>query len=221
MGWLKVDDKLPRNPKIIAGGIEPAWYYICALTHCAEQMTDGFIADAAVPVIAPHIEDPRSVAEACCQLDLFRRVEGGYMVPDYLDFNPSRASVLARREAEASRQASRRESQRDTAQTSDVTPSVPSRPVPDEPSTHLSTASRELALKVAERVIDHRFSQQTTVRSPKAWKRKAFENLDAEWWAECERVCAKWGRAPVDMLAQAAEDVFSPHLSNFCTEEAS
>lgn len=218
MGWLKVDDKLPRNPKIIAGGIEPAWYYLCALTHCAEQMTDGFIADAAVPVIAPHIEDPRSVAETCCQLDLFRRVEGGYTVPDYLEFNPSRASVLARRESDKSRQASRRESQRDTEQTSAVTPSVPSRPVPDVPISHLSTASTELARRVAERVIELRLSQQSNVRSPKAWKAKALENLDADWWAECERVCGLWPNAPLDLLAQAAEGDISPNLRHYPKE---
>ena len=89
MGWLKVDDKLPRNPKVLAGDIETAWYYLCALTHCAEQLTDGYIADAAVPVIAPHITDPRDVAERCAQLEMFSRVDGGYQVSDYLDFNPS------------------------------------------------------------------------------------------------------------------------------------
>ncbi len=84
MGWLKVDDKLLRNPKVLAGDIETAWYYLCALTHCAEQLTDGYIADAVLPLIAPHITDPRSVAEKCAQLGMFRHVEGGYPVGDHV-----------------------------------------------------------------------------------------------------------------------------------------
>lgn len=216
MGWLKVDDKLPRNPKVLAGDIETAWYYLCALTHCAEQLTDGYITDSVVPLVAPHITDPRSVADRCAQLGMFRHVEGGYEVPDYLDFNPSRASVLDKREKDKSRQQSHRESRRDTDTTSDVTPRVPSRPVPLGNS-HPPAGSTELAQQVAERVIDHRYSQQTGIRDAKAWKRKALGNLwaDEAWWAECERVCGKWVGAPLDMLAQAAEGVISPHLNTY------
>lgn len=223
MGWLKVDDKLPRNPKIIAGDVETSWYYVCALTHCAEQMTDGFIADAAVPVIAPHVQDPRSVADRCCQLGMFRRVDAGYEVPDYLEFNPSRAGVLEKREKDRIRQESHRASQRDTAATSAVSQRVPSRPVPDGVTHSSSTASTGLVDVVAAAVVAHRLAQQTSVRSPKAWSARALENLraDVEWWVELERVCEKWPGAPVDMLAQAAEGVFSPHLRMHERSEAS
>lgn len=83
MGWLKVDDKIPRNPKILAGDIETAWYFVCALTHCAEQLTDGYLARSAVPLIAPHITDPQAVSDRCVTLGLFRQTENGYIVEDF------------------------------------------------------------------------------------------------------------------------------------------
>lgn len=227
MGWLKVDDKLPRNPKVLAGDIETAWYYLCALTHCAEQMTDGYIADSVVPLVAPHITDPRSVAERCADLDMFRRVEGGYEVPDYLDFNPSRASVLEKREKDKSRQQSHRESRRDTESTSGVTPGVPSRPVPsDEISHHPPTATTDADLdlidEVAAQVVKARLARQTGISHPDRWTRKTLANLRSEpVWAEIPRVCAKWPGAPVDMLAEAAEGRPSPNLNHHKQREAS
>jgi 5-methylcytosine-specific restriction endonuclease McrA len=99
MGWLKLDDKFPRNPKILAGDSTTAWFYVCALSHCAEQMTDGYIADSAVLVLAPHIEDPRSVAEQCADLDLFRRVEGGYQMTGFRTVRHADGMWVGAREA--------------------------------------------------------------------------------------------------------------------------
>lgn len=230
MGWLKVDDKLPRNPKVLAGDIETAWYYLCALTHCAEQLTDGYIADAAVPVIAPHITDPRDVAERCAQLEMFSRVDGGYQVPDYLDFNPSRAKFLADRAADRERQARKRSkdsdsSRRDTDRTSIVSPTVPSRPVP-RPSPSPTTGTTgddpqpvdndEKLQQVIDHVIQHRARGAT---KSAAWKRTVARNLrtddDGAWWNELQRLCTEYPDAPVSMLAAAAEGEKSPHLTHY------
>lgn len=228
MGWLKVDDKMPRNPKILAGDIETAWYYACALTHAAEQLTDGFIARSAVPLVAPHITDPCSVAERCADLELFRRLDDGYLIPDYLEFNPSRESVVQKRAEDAERQrkkrerdASREESQRDTAETSGVSPDVPSRPVPSPTTSphHPPTGSTELVDNVTTRVVEQRFEAQRSVRNPSAWKRTARQNLTAEEHAEIARVCEKWPGAPISMLAAAADGEMSPHLRNYETKE--
>lgn len=206
MAWLKVDDKLPRNPKILAGDIETAWYFVCAMTHCAEQLTDGFIARSAVPLVAPHITDPQSVADRCVTLGLFRQVEDGYWIPDYLEYNPSREQVMAKREADRERQNRRRGkgsntdppshtvSRRDAEATSGVSPRVPSRPVPDKvllsSSTGIPPDAAPLSTgptdddvlqqrieAVACAVVELRFARQTSVRNPKAWRARCSENL--------------------------------------------
>lgn len=231
MGWLKVDDKLPRNPKILAGDVETAWYYLCALTHCAEQLTDGYIADAAVPVIAPHITDPRDVAERCAQLEMFSRVDGGYQVPDYLDFNPSRAKVLADRAADRERQARKRSkdtdpSRRDTDRTSPVSPSVPSRPVPDTSSPSPQTGSTRGDPQPVDndeklnQVLDLVVRQRARGQSKGAgWARTVRRNLRTDdsgaWWAELQRLLNDYPDAPASMLAAAAEGQPSPHLHHY------
>lgn len=235
MGWLKLDDKFPRNPKVLASDLEASWFYVCVLSHCAEQLTDGFLADTAVPLVAPHVDAPRDVAERLVAVDLICRVDGGYMVPDYLDFNPSRESVLGRRAKDAERQSrhrSQRESQRDTEETSGVSPRVPSRPVPtgdssSRQSSSTSPPSAETTTKaeqVADAVVEHRAKSRGKVGN-KGWARSVRKNLRTDdggaWWAELERVCATYPGAPVSMLVGAAEGEPSPHLKAYRVEEAS
>lgn len=227
MGWLKIDDKYPRNPKVLAGDIETSWFYVCALTHCAEQLTDGFIADSAVPVIAPHVIAPQDVAERCVQLGMFTRVTNGFLVPDFLDFNPSRAEVVEKREKDRERQRkSRGMSQRDSRETSDVTPSVPSRPVP---STSISSSTdvlqrgdvdEELVNQVADAVVKHRASKAnpTSPNWAKSVRRNLHTDDGGEWWANLERVCAEFPTAPVSMLVDAAEGRPHPMLAGYRRE---
>lgn len=222
MGWLKVDDKMPRNPKILAGDIETAWYYACALTHAAEQLTDGFIARSAVPLVAPHIADPCSVAERCADLDLFRRVEGGYEVPDYLEYNPSRAETITKRAKEAERKrSSRAESQRDSAQTSGVTPGVPSRPVPTTgvtPSSSTATAGGVLS-EAGERVLaglaDHKRRGATSVRSESRWRSKVIATDRVEHGAEIERLVSTYPDAPVSLLVASVLGEDARNLNHY------
>lgn len=100
MSWVKLDDQLPRNMKIIdAGSAEAAWYYVCTLAHCAAALTDGFLDRRAIHMVAPHVADPAAAIDACVQAGLMDEVEGGWEIPDYTEFNPTRAKVLADREA--------------------------------------------------------------------------------------------------------------------------
>lgn len=158
MGWLKIDDKFPRNPKIIGGDLETSWFYTCALAYCAEQLTDGFIANGAINMIAPHVDDPRATADRCVTLGLFIRAEGGYQIPHFTDYNPSREETLRKRAEAAERQAksrakqqskrdnqceSQRESQCDNTRDSHGD-SHPPRPVPSRPvPSRVVTTSRQ------------------------------------------------------------------------------
>jgi hypothetical protein len=231
MAWFKGDDKLPRNPKMLASDLEVCWYYVCALAHCAESLTDGFIADSAVTLIAPHIEAPRMVAERCTAVQLFQRVQDGYLIPDYLDMNPSREQTVAKREADRVRQNKHRQSlsdsQRDSTEPSGVSSDVPSRPVPKGQNTPSSSVTEteppelteddERAISaVLEAIADHKQQQANgSVRNVKSWRRSVIANARGEHLEALVPLVREFVSAPPTMLAAKVLGEPTPYLSNY------
>lgn len=247
MPWVKIDDKLPRNPKILRGDGETAWLYVCALTHCAEQLTDGFIADSAISVLAPHIDDPRSVAARCVKVGLLRQVAGGYEVPDYLDYNPSRSKVISDR----ARARERRTvipadgDASDTVPTGDdpatfqrTSPDVPAtfRKRSRAPSTSTSSTSvgsqsstgdaigdraqtddDELSTAVITAIVDHQQASQTNIRHPAKWRQTATRNAATEHADRITQAITTWPTAPAALLAGWVLGDDSRNLAHYTT----
>ena len=94
MSWVKVDDHLPHHPKIMDVPIPARWAYIEGLCYVAQYLTDGYIPEAQVKLIAPG-----SIRSELCAVGLWHEViKGGIQVHDYLDYNPTKAKVLEERE---------------------------------------------------------------------------------------------------------------------------
>ena len=108
MPWVKIDDNFASHPKIVAAGPMAGWLYICGLTYSARYLTDGFIPAKQVRLLAD-IESPATVAAKLVECGLWEPVDGGYMIHDYLKYNPSGVQVKRDREAAAARQAAWRE----------------------------------------------------------------------------------------------------------------
>lgn len=136
MSWVRIDDHFPDHPKIAALGVlgpVAGWLHVAALCYCARYLTDGFIPDGQVTRLAelgPRAK-PTDVAARLVDVGLWDRTQGGYVVHDYLEYNPSRVDVL---DARAKRQASGRAGGQASAQargqasaTPDVAPLVPTR----------------------------------------------------------------------------------------------
>jgi hypothetical protein len=104
MAWVRLDDQIPRNQKILNAGPAACWLWVCAIAHCQSQLTDGFVSAEVLPMIgvvgAPRV---RRLAETLIAVGLFDRIDGGYRVHDYLAHNPSRAEVLQKRAADLER----------------------------------------------------------------------------------------------------------------------
>jgi len=98
--WFKVDDKSAFHAKVVRAGNE-AWGAVCrAGAWSSEQGTDGFIPDEIASMIARVFVWNR--AESCGgngRKGLVERVEGGWQLHDFLDWNPSAAQIDAKREA--------------------------------------------------------------------------------------------------------------------------
>jgi hypothetical protein len=158
MSWVKLDDQFPEHRKV--GGLSDLAFRlnVSAICYCARQLTNGFVAKDMVGRLAPRVRG--SHVQELINADLWSPVTGGWQIHDYLEYNPSRAEVMERREAERKRKAkqrkagskavdrnpdgsfsSRRDNQRDSARKPKGTPRgshpLPDSPLGEESGTHL------------------------------------------------------------------------------------
>lgn len=100
MTWIKLDDKFPDHPKVAAAGPMASWLYICGLAYANRLLTDGFLPCAVIRRLAD-IDDADALAERLVSAALWERVEGGFRIHDYHDYQASRDHVRAVSEARA------------------------------------------------------------------------------------------------------------------------
>lgn len=141
MAWVKLDDQARHHRKLLAAGPIGAWLWTCGLMYCNSQKAkDGFIPEAAVPVLYP-IPGWRREAIRLVSVGLWERVEGGYKIHDYHEYQPSTdAETLGKKRAEAGRVGGQRSgearrlkpfaSEATKQLASEATNPVPSRPDP-------------------------------------------------------------------------------------------
>ncbi len=123
MTWVKLDDHFDEHPKIQAVGPLGIALWTVGIAYCNRNMTDGFIPWSAArkllswEFLGPEDEKGRpvyQVAVSCgmagddvtcafvidllLEAGLWEEVDGGYLIHDYLDFQPSKADLEAQRE---------------------------------------------------------------------------------------------------------------------------
>jgi len=150
MSWAKIDDHFFGHPKVVNTSLAARGLWITALSWTAALRTDGWIPEEIIPVLAADGENrgqiPTWVVEELVSHRLWERGEGGYRIHDFLDWNPSREEVDARRAATNTRVAAYRERKRVTHADGNTLPSdpvtlLPSRPGPSDPVTRRDTQS--------------------------------------------------------------------------------
>lgn len=98
MAWVKLDDRFWSNPKVVTAGNDAAGAYARLLSYCAAHLTDGHVPAGICGFICADVGTLTSLLEN----GLIRQDRtGDYVVPDFLQFNPSRADVEAQRKARA------------------------------------------------------------------------------------------------------------------------
>jgi hypothetical protein len=100
MTWIRVDDHFADHPKVMALGSDRLaglglWHV--AASYSARYLTDGYVPSTHVRAHAPQRLVSRMVT-----VGLFDPVDGGYMLHDWLNYNPSRKAV---EEAQAKKRA--------------------------------------------------------------------------------------------------------------------
>lgn len=103
MAWVKLDDQWMDHPKIIEAGRDARDMWLASITWCAKHLTDGFFPANLIPQLAvmagADVANCQEFASRLLALCLWDATDNGYMVHDYLEYNPSRETVISTREA--------------------------------------------------------------------------------------------------------------------------
>lgn len=104
MGWAKIDDGYATHPKMLAAGLEATGLDVRAISHCAHYGTDGFVSDTDVAMLAAGA-NARRLARRLVEVGRWERddMRKGYVVHDYLEYNPSREDIEAERRRQSDR----------------------------------------------------------------------------------------------------------------------
>ena len=94
MTWTKLDDQFWSNPKVEHVGNEAAGAYARMLSYCGDHLTEGKLTDGA----ARYITRPK-IIDRLAEFGFIVRNGSGWVIPGYLEFNPTRAEVEATRKA--------------------------------------------------------------------------------------------------------------------------
>jgi hypothetical protein len=98
MPWVRLDDNFPDHPKVVDAGPLAAWLYVCGVAYASRYLTDGYIPAGQVRKLAD-VDGAAALADRLVEVGLWERVDGGFQVHDFLEYNPSAEKVRAERSA--------------------------------------------------------------------------------------------------------------------------
>lgn len=108
MMWVRIDDQLHAHPKV-----QKAWHacdtslglHLLALSHAGCYRTDGYVDPEFVHRQLPQTKIRHRAVKALVDSGLWEANGNGWVIHDYLEYNPSRKSVeeVRRKRAEAGR----------------------------------------------------------------------------------------------------------------------
>lgn len=101
MTHIILDDKFFEHPKAIAAGRDGRDMYIAALCYCGSNLTDGFIPEGALPLIAARcgVSKIKQATDANLAAGLWMETDGGFCIHHYLEWQTSSEKVQANRAA--------------------------------------------------------------------------------------------------------------------------
>lgn len=242
--WSKLDDQIMRNPKVIATNAESLVLYIGAVTHCSGALTDGFVADAIAGNVALFQTDVAANWQTLIDAGLVERVDGGFEVINYLQYNWTKERAdkhrddgrIRQQNSRARRDAKKRglsqsTSQRDTSSDSDETFARPVPvPVPEQspsssavPATGKRPQTPQLIEKAAlltDAIAAAKTAANTRVRNPDAYMRRILAGESGhELSRQADELVVKYPTAPESMLVAAAMGEPTPYLKHHQQKE--
>lgn len=106
MPWARVDDGFHGHPKVRRTSLAALGLWVRALSYVAHYETDGAIDEDTMLSLSSSRRGVRKLMDELLETGLLDRADdGGLRIHDYLDYNPSREEVSARRQSDVRRQA--------------------------------------------------------------------------------------------------------------------
>jgi hypothetical protein len=101
MPWVRLDDSFYSHPKVVSAGAEAVGLYVMALTYASHHLTDGHVPAAWVREKVG--AKTRKLTAALVEHSLWSENGTGWVIHDYLEYNPSRESIEDKRRKDAAR----------------------------------------------------------------------------------------------------------------------
>lgn len=104
MPFGRIHEEAAGDSKLLALSDAAFRMWTMGLVYCQKNLSDGFIDDHAIAFFGVREKSVQRVAEELCReqvrgrAPLWSRVEGGYQIHDYLQWNDAKEQVLAARE---------------------------------------------------------------------------------------------------------------------------
>lgn len=100
MSWAKLDDHFYGNGKVLAAGLAATGLYARSLSYAAGHETDGHITRDVAMFLAGGEQE---LFDRLVGVELWSREGDGFMIHDYLEFNPSARELDRNRRQSAAR----------------------------------------------------------------------------------------------------------------------
>jgi hypothetical protein len=230
--YAQISCSMTRDPRMIAAGWQARAVYVEAVLYCRENLTDGIIDRLAMPYWMPDmpVKARMKLLDILVDVRALDPCDQGWRFPEHVwaRWNPSRAEVEAKREAEKQRKANYRARRREGTDPSESVPMgqyVPAtsrdkqpetEPEPEtkkESSPRLSTTPTEDKQPVDNRfdlivkrvVFNREQRQHQPPRNPTAWRTKVRTSVIEEHTQRIHTLMDTYPDAPHDVLAAAVD----------------
>lgn len=156
--WARLDDQFMLNPKVLRarklGGEGTVSLIVGGLSYCGRSLTDGHIARASLPTLAPGLKRADALAAVLVTVGLWEidPAGDGWRVHDWAKYNRPAERVKAQRVADAERLKRWREHQPGNAVSNAVSNAVRNAvpvPVPEETTSRSTAVGGAVAAKSA------------------------------------------------------------------------
>ncbi len=108
MSWVRIDDEFYNHPKLALLGhlqLPAIGLHVVALCWCNSYLTDGFVPHGQIDKLSGDLGlllpdgKPDSIVFALVDAGLWEATDGGWLIHDYLAYQPSRYEALKAKQA--------------------------------------------------------------------------------------------------------------------------
>lgn len=104
MAWAKLDDQFAEHPRISPLSDKAFRLHVASICHAARKLTDGHISETDARVLRALTRTSARHVDELLESGVWTANGGdGWVIRDYLDYNPAADEVKERRKTEAER----------------------------------------------------------------------------------------------------------------------